>query len=485
MGRWILRIALGLVVIAAGIGLWRWSGTGARAPDLLFGSALFRFSPAEVESFEVRRLAGTTVLRRDAAGRWLLTGLVNDLVHEERAVAVLAALVSGDGYAELPGTEPDERRFGFGNETWLEIVFHLREGSSERIALGDANPVAEMIYASGAGRRHVFGVGGDYYTVAASLPDNLRLPRLLPPLRAADADSLRIDRRGDGSVVCANFDDERWWLRLPDGAAVPAGKSERYHSRYTDRRLERGGATWLLADVRRIREIVFRATDTALVSFPEPDRDAPDQLAEYGLLPFYRGLTIYAAGGDSLRVEFGEQRGEPLRVVPARRQGTLVIARAEALWPLEGSLQEFIELGALSFRPEAADSFRVDEPSRPLLWARRAAASRGWEPIVPEGWRLTFGREDTANHLADLQMNLDRLECLDVMAPAPADPLQSDERWRLRAWLPGGRAHEVWLGRLADDGRPVVWDPQDGKCLEIPEQLLISLRNMRRHLQPI
>jgi hypothetical protein len=492
MPRWVVRIVLLLVIVAAGLWLWSWSGAEPERRELVRGGALFDFTADQIAALEIRRLEGTTRLERDARGQWVLTGWVADLVDPDRVAAILESLVAGEGFAVLAGTQPDERRFGFGSEHSLELVFHLHAGGRHRLALGDANPVSEIIYASGAGRPGVFAVGGGYYAVAVRLPDSLRLPHVLPARRAADLDSLRIDRRGDRPLVAATFADERWWLRVPGGPDALTGTARRYHDLYTDRQLVRDGVVWLQADVRRLRDAVYRATETAVVIFPTPQLDTPVELAELGLLPPYRGLTLHETGGDSLRVEFGEERTEGARkLVAARREGTLVIARSEAMLPLEGALAEFLDLGALSFRPEVADSLRVDEPRRPLLWGRRAddPAERRrlrqsvWDAIAPAGWQFAFGAESAANQVADLQLNLDRLESLGILEPTAADPLRTDERWRLRAWLPGERFEEVWFGRLATDGRAAVWQPQDGKLVLVPEQTLISLRNLRTTLQ--
>lgn len=492
MRRWLLRIALTLLILALGAGLWVWSDDPARESGTLRGGRLFTFSADAVAALEIRRLEGVSRIAQGPDGQWALTGLVTDLVDAERFEAILATLVAGQGFAVLAGTEPDARRYGFGGENALELVFELREGGRHRLALGDVNPVTEVVYASGAGRPNVFAVGGGYYATAVRLPDSARLAQLLPGVRADDLDSLRIDRRGGPPLLCSRLEDDRWWLRLPAGLSDLVGRADRYHSFYDDRRREHAGRVWVQADVRRLRDVVYRATETAVAVFPGPQFETPAALADLGLLPLYRGLTLYPAGGDSLRLELGEEQVEgERRLVPARRQGALVITRAEALIPLEGALQEFLDLGALSFKPAVADSYRIDEPDRPLLWGRRAAVAPArrpatkvaWDPVEPQGWRFAFGAESTANHLSDMQITLDRLEALEILPPAAEDPLRAQERWRLRAWLPAGRFHEVWLGRLEDDGRAAVWEPADGKCVVIPEQMLITLRNLRLGLE--
>jgi len=482
-------VAVGLVGLA--IWLWQWSEQEKQSQGL-YGGPLFAFTPAEVTALEIHRPSGINTIERHGDG-WRLTGQVTDLVDTEGIEALLAELVSKNGQPVLPGTEPDERRFGFGGEQSLELVFRLEGDRRQRLALGNINPVSELVYASGAGRTGVFGVGGGLFAAAVRLPDSVRLPQLLPTLTAADLDSLHLHRRGDDTLHFARLDDQRWWLRLPGGVDALVGKAARYHGRYRDRRRDLAGAHWFLADVRRLRTLVFRGTETDVVAFPAPGQDQVAAMASAGLEPAYRGGGFFA-GGQTWRVDFGEEFEEGQRfMVAARRQGTLVIARGEALHPFEGPLSDFLDLGALSFRPEYADTLWIDEPDRPLLWgakapdpaARRLESESIWDVLVPAGWQPVFGLETTADHISDLQTHLDRLPLVAVLEPEINDPLQSDFRWRVRATLRDGRRVEVWLGRLTADGRPAVWDPADGKVVVVPDEILVTLRNLRGDLKRI
>ncbi len=485
----VIQVLSVTVAVALGAWLWMWSGDDDAGRGVQ-GGPLFEFTGDEVVSLEIRRPDGVSTLERRGEG-WTLTGLVTDLVDPERLEPVLAQIVGGHGDPVIAGTEPDERRYGFGGDDSLELVFHLADGQRRRLALGDANPVTERVYASGAGRSAVFAVGGGLYAAAARLPDSVRLPRLLPELSLADLDSLHVARRGDDALPFARLDDGRWWLRPPGGLESLVGKASLYHERYQDRRRDDHGAAWVLADVRRLRNLVFRATDTDVVAFPVPGQDSPAALAEAGLAPPYRGTVLFARGAETWRLDFGEEQVDERSFVPVLRRGTLVVTRGEALHPLEGPLSGFLDLGALSFRTEDADSLWIDEPNRPLLWGTKAADQQArrrerqsvWDAVIPPGWNLTFGPETTANHLADIQTHLDRLECLEVMHPVMGSPLLPEQRWRVRAAYAGGRLAEVWLGRLATDGRAAAWDPSDGKVVTVPEEILLTLRNLRGDLR--
>ncbi|MEZ4387463.1 MAG: DUF4340 domain-containing protein [Candidatus Krumholzibacteriia bacterium] len=482
----LVKLAGIILALLMGLLLWRWSAPADQDRGL-HGGPMFSFKPAAVERLEVRRALGTDVLVREPGG-WRLEGQVEDLVDAERMDTALAVLVEADAFPVLPGTEPDARRFGFGGEGAIELIFHLAGGGRERLALGDVAPVSDQIYASGAGRRGVFGVGGGLYAVAVRLPDSVRLPRLLPPLTLADVDSLTLGRRDGASWRFRRGADGRWWCRLEGGVADLAGLAAAYHTRFTDRRLAEPDGTWVQADRRRLADLVFRATDTAVTGFVPAAGATPDLLADYGLLPAYRTLDLHQ-GPDTWSVAFGELQ-EADRVM-ARRQRALVITRAEALAPAEGFLGEFLDLTALGYRLADADSLHVDEPDRPLLWGRRApdprarfeARQSGWDAAVPPGWTLTFGAETTANHIDDLQVTLDRLGMIDLLPTSAVDPLAAEPRWRVRGWFGDGSVREAWLGRHRVTGQPVLWAPATGRVAVVDEVMLVTLRSLRADLR--
>lgn len=483
----LLRLSAVIVAILLGLLLWRWSAPSDQDRGL-HGGPLFSFAPDQVVRLEVHRTRGTDVLVRED-GTWRLEGQVTDLVDDRRLAEVLQTLAAGEGFPVLPGTEPDARRFGFGSESSVELVFHLAGGGRQRLALGDVAPVSDQVYASGAGRSGVFGVGGGTYAAAVSLPDAVRLQRLLPPLALADLDSLRLERRGAAAWRMSRGADGRWWLHLPGGPDDLTGLADRYHARFDDRRRDRQGSVQVQADRRRLADLVFRASDTAVAGFVPASEATPRLLADLGLAPAYRTLVMHQ-GPSTWTVAFGELQDDDLLI--AQRQQALVITRAAALVPAEGPLSEFLDLTALGFRLADADSFHIDQPDRPLLHGRHAPDPRArfearlspWDASAPAGWEFTFGAEATGNHLHDLQLTLDRLPMRDLLPAAAADPLADRERWRVRAWSGDGAPREVWLGRLGAQGQPVLWDPSTGRVAAIDEEILVTLRNLRINLRP-
>jgi hypothetical protein len=482
----LLKLAGIILALLMGLLLWRWSAPADQTRDL-HGGPMFSFSPTDVVRLEVRRALGTDQLVREAGG-WRLEGQVDDLVDARQMDDALRTLVEADGFAVLPGTEPDARRFGFGSEGAVELIFHLAGGGRERLALGAVAPVSDQVYASGAGRPGVFGVGGGLFAVAVRLPDSVRLRSLLPALALADLDSLRLERRGSPGWRFGHDADGRWWLRLPGGADDLAGQAAAYHGRFSDRRRDEPGAVWVQADRRRLADLVFRATETAVSGFVPAAEATPSLLDDYGLAPAYRELVMQR-GPSTWTLALGEPQADD--VVMARRQQALVITRAEALMPTEGFLSEFLDLTALGFRLADADSFRVDQPDRPLLWGRRAADPRArfearlspWDAVAPPGWSFAFGAETTGNHVHDLQVRLDRLSMVDLLAASPVDPLAAGPRWRVRMWAADGAPREVWLGRHGGTGQAVLWEPATGRVAVVDDEMLITLRSLRADLQ--
>lgn len=483
----LLRLSALVLAILLGLLLWRWSTPSDQARGL-HGGPLFSFAPDQVVRLEVHRTRGTDILVREA-GTWRLEGQVTDLVDDQRLGEALGVLAAGEGFPVLPGTEPDARRFGFGSESSVELVFHLAGGGRQRLALGDVAPVSDQIYASGAGRSGVFGVGGGIYALAVSLPDAVRLQRLLPPLALADLDSLRLERRGAPAWRMTRGADGRWWLHLPGGLDDLTGLASRYHARFDDRRRDLPGGTLVQADRPRLADLVFRASDTAVAGFVPPAEVTPGLLADQGLAPAYRTVVMHQ-GPATWTVAFGELQEDGMLL--ARRQQALVITRAAALVPAEGPLSEFLDLTALGFRLADADSFHVDQPDRPLLHGHRApdpqarfvARLSPWDAVAPSGWAFTFGVETTSNHVHDIQVTLDRLLMRDLLPTSEADPLAAGERWRVRAWSGEGPPREAWLGRHGPQGQPAFWDPSTGRVAAIDEEILVTLRNLRSDLRP-
>ena len=477
----LIRVAGFILVVVLGLLLWRWSAPSDESRGL-HGGPMFSFSADRVDRLEVRRPRGHHVLVRDRAdGGWRLEGDTPDLVDATAMNGALESLVAAGTFPVLPGTEPDERRFGFGGEHSIELIFHLQGGARHRVALGDVAPVSDQVYASGAGRPGVFGVGGGFYSIAARLPDSARLMTLLPVLTLDEASALALERRGAPTLYFRQDETGVWWLR---GDVQLTGLAARYHEHFADRRSDQAGSRWWRANERRLANLVFRATATSLAGFVPPLEATPGLMAEHGLDDPYRGIVLHAAD-EAHRLELGEEQSQKL--VMARRDGALVLTRAEALGPAEGPLSDYLDLSALGFRLLDADSLHVDEGAEPLLWgvraadvqARFAARQSPWDVSVPPGREPMRDHETIANQVHDLQVYLDRLAMVDLLPDAQELPLSRDGVWRVTAWSGKDEPRRVWLGRHRVSGRPALWDRATGRVAVVDEEILVSLRSLR------
>ena len=268
--------------------------------------------------------------------------------------------------------------------------------------------------------------------------------------------------------------DGGWWVREP--ASGLGTRVARYQQFYRDRRRTDAAGTWVLAEDRAVNSLIYEVSESPVKGFVPAGTDG-DVAPEVGLEPPYRAVELTLAGGERHRIELGEVQDDD--VVWARRGESVVATMATALATAEGPFVDFADLGAFSFAFARADSYSLDG----LLTGRADPDSAGrWLPVGKAGGTLPIGPRAAMNLLSDMQVALDRLAALEILPPAATDPLATKERYTVTAWLPGGRRHDLGLGRLRDSGRPAVWDPVDGKVLLVSQEILISLRAVRTSL---
>ncbi|MFO7652656.1 MAG: DUF4340 domain-containing protein [Candidatus Krumholzibacteriia bacterium] len=489
-GRWAVLgwVLLGAVAVAAIVMLTR-----PDAPDPARRGPLLPMAPQEIVRVEQVALEGRHVLSwQTGAAQWALTGPAADFVHAPAVEAFLATVAAATVGPVIPGTEARDPRYGFGGPAALEMVIAGAGGRTVRFEVGDVNPVTGLVYVTGAGRPAVFTVARELRQALESFPTSVRLPTLLPVGTRHRVTALRVSGLG-GTPRSFVQHAGRWWLQAPqEGLANFSRPARTYHDTYGDRRVRFAGHDWYLASRRALESLLYEVTESPVLEFPAAALDEAG-LAAAGLEPPRRRAELVLAGGDTTwTVDLGEPRGQRLW---ARREGRTVVTDASALGAIELPTSDLLDLGALSFRLAAADSFQLDGPSGPVLHVRRAPGTRaGWRVTVPPGLRLSVAQERADLVTADLVVDLDRLPTLAVLPPLDRSPVAEDQGFRLRAWgqedgLAGmselcfGPAlpeiADLLAGEAGTPAAAVVHQPSTGWTLQVPGEILVTYRALR------
>lgn len=506
IGRRMLRpvplLTLTLLVIVGALLLLR----DDSAPDLSRGAPLLSFDLRTVERVQLTIGGVPYRFDRHEDSLWTLSGALSDWVDPLRLSQQLAAVGVADGGRELPGTEPEDRRYEFNGPASVRLTLLGPGGAEERLALGAVNPVTGNVYASGAGRSGCFPVLAEIRDRLARLPDAVRLTSLLPPVPLEVLDRVSIEQ-GRRREVLASFGG-RWWLLVPalDGAPLPALLQD-YQRLYDDRRRRDDEGLWVLADERAVALLAYEVGQLQITRFVQPDR-AAGALADWQLDPPWRRVTLHGEGidpdptgedPDRLSIGFGPPLDAAL--VPAVRRGNPLLAPVQALASLEAPLGNLLHAFALTDRPLLADELEVSGAKGPLLKARRSDREfrnderTQWDQLLPPP-----GVDEDREHLTarSLLVDLDRLPILAVLPPTDAKRVLRDEgRITLTLlWTDPART-EVWQCGLLDadnlpggaerlapttDGEPPVgfWRPADGRLLQVPATVLVTARNLVR-----
>jgi hypothetical protein len=249
-----------------------------------------------------------------------------------------------------------------------------------------------------------------------------------------------------------------------------------------------------------------------------PPAEAVHALREWDLEIPWREVVVRGPGlnpdpsvadPDAMAIAFGTPLGED--AVPALRRGNVLLTDFEALTTLEKPLAVLAHRTALTFLALGADRVSLKREGRLLL----TGSSTG-ERETEEGrklWLTEFpgsGREglhDIDRHglTQNLMVELERIPVLAVLPPsAERSVLEDAERVEIRVTFGVGAAarDEVFeIGRLNQEALPLearlklaapvgarptgLWSPADGRLLQIPEDVLVTARNMVQFAAPV
>jgi hypothetical protein len=437
---------------------------------------------------------------------WTLGGAVHDWVDPVRMGIQLGKLAAAEGGRILPGTEPEDRRYGFNAAGSVRVALYDQDGGEERLALGEKNPVTGHVYASGAGRPGCFPVLAETRDALAGLPEAARLATLLPAIPFADLDTLTV-RRGRHTDVLERHDG-RWWLKVPgwDAPALPQRVRD-YHRLYGDRRRQDERGRWVMADERAVALLAYEAGQTQVKRLVPPG-DAAAALARWQLAEPGRVVTLAGKGidpdpttGDPDHLTIGF--GPPLdaQTVPAVRRGNPLLTTELALVTLEAPAGDLALATALTERALLADEIEIATAAGPLLRMRREDRDfrnderMQWDQVLP---LPEAGAERPHLVARNVVVDLDRLPILAVLPPTDSKRILRDEgrvtivlRWndppRSETWecglldldhVPGGR--EILAPVPKDDEPAGLWRPADGRLLQVPSTVVVTVRNLSR-----
>jgi len=512
-----LYLAAVLVLAAGALFLARRGQTG---PDHTLGGPLFAADPAQVQSLLLTKGQAQHRLERTPSGTWTLTGAYTDFLNQDAVESLLADLATATGGRLLPGTEPEDRRYGFNGPGAMRLTLMDKDRTTETLVLGTLNPVTNTYYASGAGREACFPVAVGLQQRLQTIPLALLQQSLLPPFAAESMDSVAV---WSGDVEARYLRrDGRWWLALNPGDETRLGPIFRDLLRlYPDRVVAADGRRLALANDAEVYQLIH---DVSRVVADEVLTGAygAEARERFGFDAPWRRIVLHGAAinpdpglgsADRLEIAFG-QRTEA-DVIPVARRGVVLLTSVESVITLEKPLADLLDLGAMPLLLARGDSLTVEQDGAVILAGHRDAtigartesmrvrSSDQWFTHYPSHKTEVYDAGQWHRMCRSLLVNLDRTPILAVLPPT-RDPsvLQARERLRIRVRFnsddgpdraPGTVDLEMGyleLSKLPAGSPPLVddndnlppvglWDPVSGRLFQVSGHTLVSARSWR------
>ncbi|MCP4290915.1 MAG: DUF4340 domain-containing protein [bacterium] len=523
-GRTAMILVLALVV--AGTALF-FINRRHNAENLTLGGSLFDLEKSAIEGFLLTRDGAQFRFDKNEKGYWTLRGAITDFLDPSAVESFLNDLVAAQGGRVLPGTEIEDRRYEFNGPQAMRLTVFQTGKENQSLALGSVNPVTGFYYASGAGRPACFPLKPSFQEKLAALPASLQLQTLLP----------RFERNLISQVDVKYYLESlqlkkingRWWLAEPKNGTAGLGiKARSYHQQYLDRRLQNEGQFWLLANEEAVRQLIYETSEIIVNDIPDT-RWGRSRLEELDLNPPWRTVLLTGSGinpdfaedsADHLEIALGAPLSDQL--VPVLRRGNVLMTEPEAARRLNEPLGGFLQVGALSFQLDSANSMRAFREDDLVFAGKRGPAPEirpGQRPRpAVESWLTTVPAQEKVTGLSDigyhgivqyLITDLQRLQVLRVLPPVKnADILMPQERVVLEfefdsdsdeiEHYTGKGTERIEFGYLNDEHLPlgsmapkpgegsslpvVMWRPQTGQLLQVQDHILITMRNRQTGL---
>lgn len=477
--------------------------------DYTLGGPLFPAGVQDIEGLLLTRQGSQYRLDRTASGVWTLSGAVADYVDSLAVLKLLDTLTLAPGGPLLPGTDVEDRRYGFNGPEAIRLTVFLETGEAISLAVGTGNPVAGKFYASGAGREACFMVPAALVKVLGELPGSVQARQLLPGVnrdKVTQVELLRGDREARIEKRAG-----RWWMQMPpEGPAYLGEEVRSYQAMYSDRRTTDGQGTWVLASRAAMELLIYQVSDIIVRDIMPPDQ-AASLVEAWQLDPPWRRVVLTGQGlnldptadsPDRMVISFGPALD--VQSVPALRRGNVVLTDPGTLDTLEQPLGILAHRTALTFGVLEADTISLKRENRLLLRGDRSGTAvtpegrEAWQTIFPPEGAVELGDTDRHGFIQDLAVNLERIPVLAVLPPTGDSAVLAErERVKIRVSFvsENGARNEVFeIGYLVEenlpDGSPplaptegkmpptALWFPADGKLLQIPGQILVTARNL-------
>jgi hypothetical protein len=502
----VVILALLLVVAAGALFL---VNQGQAPTDYTLGGPLFPVAVEDIEGLLLTRQGSQYRLDRGEGDAWSLSGDVADYVDTLAVFRLLDTLAGAVGGPLLPGTEVEDRRYGFNGPEAIRLTVFVAGAEPISLALGTANPITSQFYASGAGRGACFPVSAGMRKTLGDLPGSVQARILLPGVSRDRVEKVNLRRSGRDFLILKR--EGRWWMPMPEeGPGLFGTEIRDYQAFYDDRRTTDGEGTWILASSAAAHQLIYEVSEIIVRDIKSPGQGA-NLLEAWDLDPPWRQVTLtgkdlnpdpLADSPDHMVIAFGPALDH--ESVPALRRGHVLVTDLEALKTLEKPLGALIHNTALTFLALAAETIAVEREGLLILRGERTGQAitpegrEAWQTVFPRREAVSLSNIDYHRFSQDLVVNLDRIPILAVLPPTQEPAvLREKERVKITVVLGAGdqaRTEVFEIGYLAEDYLPAdvwlsvqsegilqpvgLWFPATGKLLQVPDQVVVTARNL-------
>jgi hypothetical protein len=373
------------LVIAAGL-VW-WSNKRGTDPRIDENPKLFDLADADITRIELRRAGGeTTILERDAGGRWAVTAPAAYAADSGAVQSLVGSLAKLNAEKAVEERVEDFGEFGLKEPGFIALVT-TKDGTLHTIMVGDDVPAVGGHYVRKAGDERLYTVAAFTKTSIDKSSADLRDKRLLPFGENALA-KLEL-RTSTGSVEFGRNAAGDWQIVKPEPLRADGWQVEELIRRIREAQLDPSRSE---ADQKKNEMDFARAAPLATVNITagvaaqslEVRRTADNRyLARSSVVPGVHLLSNDTGEGlDKSAADFRTKKlfdfgfAEPSRVEFKGPEGARTFVREDANWNESGKTMDTVGVQSLidRLRDLTAESFPTSGFTTPEI---EAAISTG------------------------------------------------------------------------------------------------------------